>query len=156
MPLSINEKLLRKYCLEHHGPTLGEIVFTVKLAELNKKLAEHERVLAQLEALEADRLALRSQLPRLEPLQQAMNDRYRDWLQACEALEAQRIKNEQAESMIGAKIADLESRRVEFFRAPIRTEWRELSPAEKASVDAQTWRPSLADLGEAALINRRR
>jgi hypothetical protein len=89
---------LRDLLLEFHGPEVGQKLYedalknraaTVKLSALN---CEFDRARGLIAAeTEAGRL-------RLSELQEAMDRAYQFWLNACAALESQRIRNQQLKS----------------------------------------------------------
>jgi hypothetical protein len=142
MQYRVNEKLLMERCVRAHGE-LGETVFTVELARQNRRIAEfHE--------LERERDSVQAALDELQATQtlahwqRAMDDAYAAWLVACNALEAQRVKNVQASQPLEMKLNDLRAR-IATFHDPSRSEWTPLSARDKAGQDARAPKLSWSD-----------
>jgi hypothetical protein len=87
MTIRINEVLLKKHCIDKHGETLGEVVFAHEMEKQKRILDDYRELLSNRDALEVEIAAFEETLPRLEPLEQAMNVANQVWLAACAALE---------------------------------------------------------------------
>jgi hypothetical protein len=100
---------LRRAIVERHGEVLGDLLFE---AEVKKRTAAAEKFRQLKASLDTVNAALDVRLGELEkrliPLRAAMGETYTAWLRACEALEAQRIRNQ-------AELAPLEARRAELI-----------------------------------------
>jgi hypothetical protein len=106
----INEALIRRQCLREHGQIMGSILVEHQLAAIRKHANEYEALQAEHAAADAALLAVNASVPNLAPLRAAMQAAHAAWLAACEALETQRIKNEQAGSRARSQLDDVRQR----------------------------------------------
>jgi hypothetical protein len=154
MTLKINQALIRKLCIERHGAVMGEIAFQAELAA-TKYLEEYELMMRDRTEAEAELSDLRAKLPSLEPLQKSADDAYERWIVKCEALDTQRLKNENAAAALHQRIRDLNVRLTQHFYPPPKEEWKALTSREAAQIDKDTWKPSLADHSLGRMMNSR-
>jgi hypothetical protein len=145
MTLKIREVQLKKHLIAKHGEELGEVAFAHKMEELGKVVEKHREMSLEKEALLIEIAAFEQTLPRLEPLEQAMNDKYAAWMRACAALEDQRAKNVGAVSHLQRKLHDLSARIAFPFSPTNEAKWSLPSAEDAARHQAQTIKPSLAD-----------
>src|SRR5450631_627420 len=100
MPTSTNgahhgSEFLRAAYIERHGTALGQFLYESEMKRRTEQVAKLEKLKTQRNAAVASRDVKDRELATLlVPLRKAMDDGYAKWLNACEALEAQRIRNE--------------------------------------------------------------
>ena len=123
MQFRVNETLLKKQCIEAHGQGLGETVFEIELARQKKRIDDYHEMLRQRDALQIEIEALQA-TQSLTPQEKAMNDAYENWMVACAALEAQRVKNVQACQPLEQRLLDLRSRITATFQFRLTGKWR--------------------------------
>jgi hypothetical protein len=145
MTIRINEVLLKKHCIEKHGETLGEVVFAHEMEKQRKTLDNYRGMLMERDALEIEITAFEATLPRLEPLEQAMSVANQVWIDACAALEDQRVRNVAAAGPLQAKLAHLRTQISFALSPPNEGKWALPSAEELARHEAQTIRPSMED-----------
>jgi hypothetical protein len=86
---------LRAAYIERHGVALGQFLYDSEMKRRTEQVAKLEKLKTQRNAAVAARDVKDRELATLlVPLRKAMDDGYAKWLNACEALEAQRIRNE--------------------------------------------------------------
>jgi hypothetical protein len=100
MPTSTNgahhgSEFLRAAYIERHGTALGQFLYESEMKRRAEQVVPLEKLKTQRDAAVSARDAKEQELAkRLVPLRATMDTAYQGWLRACEALEAQRIRNE--------------------------------------------------------------
>jgi hypothetical protein len=145
MTIRINEVLLKKHCIDKHGETLGEVVFAHEMEKQRRILENYREMLRARDALEVEIASLEATLPRLEPLERAMNLAYQSWMDACAALEDQRVKNVATAGPLQTKLANLRTQIAFAFSPPNEGKWALPKAEDLARHESQTFRPSMED-----------